>query len=480
MSLDLGLKAIDLASKLGATYSDIRIGEVHDQRIQVKDGSVFVAQTVRTKGFGVRTLIDGAWGFAGSIDLKKDEVEEVTRKAIKIARASARVKKRDVELVPSKPVTGHYETPVKKDPFKIGMEDVIELLMQAERTVSEQSPLIKTSSASFRAYQDKKLLLTSEGAKIDQKIKWCGGLMECVALRSGETQPRRYPDRRGRYCAAGYEHFKSLDFPSEAERLGKEAVSLLDAEKLSERNTNLIIRHDQVVIQIHESCGHPTELDRALGTEADLAGTSFLTPERLGDFTYGSEVVNIVADPTAPNGMGTFGYDDDGVPAKKTYLIRKGKLVNFQSSRETAAVLGLEESSGNSRAVYPFDLPLVRMTNINLLPGEWEWEEIVEDTKEGVLLTQNKSHSIDDRRLNFQFGTEIGWEIKNGSMERMLKNCVYTGITPDFWGNCDAISHDDWLMDGTSTCGKGVPGQTMYVGHGASTARFKNVRVWSA
>ncbi|GAG23531.1 unnamed protein product, partial [marine sediment metagenome] len=214
MSLDLGLKAINLASELGAAYSDIRIGEVHDQRIQVKDGSVFVAQTVRTKGFGIRTLIDGAWGFAGSIDLKRDEVEEVTRKAIKIARASARVRKRDVKLVPSKPVTGHYETPVEKDPFKVPMDDIIELLMQAERTVSEQSPLIKTSSASFRAYQDKKLLLTSEGAKIEQKIKWCGGLMECVALRSGETQPRRYPDRRGRYCAAGYEHFNPSTSPA--------------------------------------------------------------------------------------------------------------------------------------------------------------------------------------------------------------------------------------------------------------------------
>ena len=479
MSIDLGVNALELASKLGASYSDIRIGEVKTRRIQVRDGEVSSTQASKTRGFGVRVLLDGAWGFAGSIDPSAEGVKAVTEAAIKIAKASAMVKRRDVSLAPSKPLKGRYETPMTRDPFKVEVEDVVETLMKAERTMAEQSDLIRASSATYQAYRDSKLLLTSEGAEIEQEVTWCGGLMECTAVRSGESQPRRYPDRRGRYCTAGYEHFEDLDFPGEAERVGKEAVALLDAGKLTEMSTNLVLRHDQIVIQLHESSGHPTELDRVLGTEMDLAGTSFLTPDKLGKFTYGSEIVNIVADSTAPMGLGTFGYDDDGIPARRTYLIKDGRFVNYLSTRETAAELGLLESSGCARTQYPYNLPLVRMTNVNLLPGDWRWEEIVEDTKSGVLMTQNKSHSIDDRRLNFQFGTEIGWEIKNGSLERMVKNCIYTGMTPEFWGSCDAISHDDWQMDGTTACGKGAPGQSMYVGHGCGTARFKGVRVWS-
>jgi TldD protein len=479
MSFELGIEGLELASRLEASYSDIRIGDVYDRGIQVQNGSVSTAQTIRTGGFGVRVLVDGAWGFAGSTDLTSDEVKVITEKAIKIAKASKRVRKHNVELLPSKPNKGSYETPMKTDPFNVDTHDIIEVLMKAERTISDQSPLIKSSSAFFRAYKDKKLLLTSEGAEIEQEITWCGGRMGCIALRSGETQPMHYPDRRGRYCTSGYEHFESLDFPGEAERIGKEAVALLDADKLTEHKTDLILRHDLLMIQVHESCGHPTELDRVLGTEADSAGTSFVTPDKLGKFMYGSEAMNLVADSTDLEGMGGFGYDDDGIPAKKTHLIKDGKFVNYQSSRETAAEFGLEESSGGSRAKFAFNLPLVRMTNINLIPSGWKWEEIIEDTKKGVLMTQTKSNSIDDLRLSFLFGAEMGWEIKNGSKEKMLKNCIYTGITPEFWRSLDAVSRDDWLMHGSAQCGKGMPSQEMPCGHRVSTARFRDVRVWS-
>jgi TldD protein len=262
-----------------------------------------------------------------------------------------------------------------------------------------------------------------------------------------------------------------------AKTVGEELIQLFEAEKCPSGEMDLILRGDQLALQIHESCGHPTELDRVLGTEADYAGTSFLTPEKLGKFRYGSEKVNIVADATAPLGLGTFGFDDEGVKAKKVYLVKEGIFVGYQSSRETAAQLGLKESSGGMRADSPLALPIIRMTNINLLPGDYKAEEIIEDTREGVLMMTNRSWSIDDKRINFQFGTEIGWLIKNGSREKMVKNPTYMGVTPQFWGSCDAVSKDDWKMWGTPNCGKGVPGQVMYVGHGCGTARFRKVRV---
>ena len=478
MNEDIGKKALEHAQRLGARYADIRMGEVETKTITVRDGNVITAQTVKTRGFGVRALVKGAWGFAGSIDL--NDLEKVVEKAVKIAHASGRIRKHPVTLAEVEPVVDSYRTPLKQDPFTVDNGLIIDVLLQAEGEAKNQSEHIRTSTATYRAYRDSKLLMTSEGAKIDQEVKWCGGVLEATAVRSGESQVRRYPDRRGWYCTTGYEHFETLDLPSHAEMVGKEAAALLDAERLPEKRTDAVIRHDQMVIQIHESCGHPLELDRTLGTEADFAGTSFLTVDKLGtDYRYGSELVNLVADPTEPKGLGTFGYDDDGVKARKSYLVKDGILVDYLSSRETASEIGLK-STGCARAVYPYDFPLVRMTNVNLEPGGWKWQEIVEDTKEGVLLQYNKSHSIDDRRLNFQFGVETAYQIKDGSIGDLYKNVVYTGITPEFWGGCNAISHDDWRMDGTTGCGKGIPGQGTYVGHGVGTVRFKNVRMWSA
>lgn len=259
--------------------------------------------------------------------------------------------------------------------------------------------------------------------------------------------------------------------------IAREAVSLLSAKKCPSTATTLILDGDQMTEQIHESCGHATELDRVLGTEVDNAGTSFLTPEKLGQFQYGCDQVSISSDATAAGGLGTFAFDDEGVPAQNTPLIKNGLFVNYQSSRETAALLNIKGgSSGSMRANSPLAIPLVRMTNINLLPGDWTREELVEDTQDGLLMSTSKSWSIDDKRLNFQFGTEAAWLIKNGSQEEILKLPTYTGSTPHFWRNCDGISHDDWQMQATR-CGKGVPSQGIYVGHGTGTARFQNVRV---
>lgn len=477
-SLDLGNRALEEAVKEGASYADVRIGKILDENLTVKKGVPEQVVLLQTSGFGVRVVAKGAWGFASSVDLTEKEIVETTRRAVKIALASSKLKKKDVALTHPKTNKDKYSTLMKKDPFKIPLNEKMDVLMQAERTVAEQSNLIKSSSAFFRALHEDKLFMDTDGSEIVQQITWCGGGIVGIAVKNGEVQRRSYPSSfRGNFSTSGYEFFDSLALDEHAKDVGQEAIHLLEAEKCPSKETDVILRGDQLALQIHESCGHPTELDRALGTEADYAGTSFLTTEKLGKFRYGSEKVNIVADATVPGGLGTFGYDDEGTPAKQVYLVKEGLFVGYQSSRETAFELGSEESSGGMRADSPLALPLIRMTNINLLPCNWKAEEMIEETRNGILMLTNTSWSIDDKRLNFQFGTEIAWEIKNGRKEKMVKNPTYTGLTPEFWGKCDAVSEDDWMMWGTPNCGKGVPGQVMYVGHGCGTARFRKVRI---
>jgi len=478
MSIDLGRKGLEEAVKAGASYADVRVIAIQEENLTVKNGVPQEVRLLQTNGFGIRVMTKGSWGFAGSVEITGKEMTEVARKAVAIAKASARVQRKAVSLKEAKAEKGKYSTPMKRDPFKVSLEEKIRVLAEAEGLLAKQSPLIKASYAFFRAKREKKLFLSTEGAEIHQQITWCGGGISAIALKNGEAQTRSYPSSfRGNFSTSGYEYFKSLKLSEHAEQSGKEAIQLLEAEKCPSTTTNLILKGDQLALQIHESCGHPTELDRALGMEADYAGTSFLIPDKLGKLRYGSKLVNIVADATAPGGLGTFGYDDEGTPAKKVFLIKNGMFVGYQSSRETAGALKLKESSGGMRADSPLAMPLIRMTNVNLLPGEWKAEEIIEDTQDGILMETNKSWSIDDRRLNFQFGTQIGWTIRNGSKEKILKNPTYTGITPEFWGSCNAISRDDWKLWGTPNCGKGVPGQVMYVGHGCGTARFEKTRV---
>jgi TldD protein len=475
---ELGEMALEEATKKGASYADIRISEILNEILTVKNGEPEAVNLLQTKGFGVRVIADGAWGFAGSIDINKEEIVKTVEKAVSIAKASAMLKKKEATLIREEAREDRYSSSFQKDPFKIPVEEKLDVLVQAGRILKEQSPLIKAAYAYYRGFRENKLFMSTEGAKISQQTTWCGGGLSAIAVKNGEMQTRSYPASfGGNNATSGYEFFESFALIDHAKETGRELLWLLDAEKCPSGEMDLILTGDQLALQIHESCGHPTELDRVLGMEADYAGTSFLTPEKLGNFMYGSEKVNLVADATVPHGLGSFGYDDEGTRAKKVYLVKEGLFVGYQSSRETAVELNLGESSGGMRADSPMALPLIRMTNINLLPGDWKAENVIEDTKDGVLLMTNRSWSIDDRRVNFQFGTEIGWRIRNGSKEDMIKNPTYMGITPQFWGLCDAVSKDDWIMHGVPNCGKGVPSQVMYVGHGCGTARFRKVHV---
>jgi TldD protein len=471
--------ALETCSNHGATYADIRIVTVKDEDISVKNGSLEVLNLSTIKGFGVRTIADGGWGFAGSYDISKKEAKRVSELSVRIAKASGSTRERPVELVEEKPVEDAFETKVKKDPFKVPVEVKLELLKEVDKRILDHGgESIRVRQADYRGHQEDKVFASLEGAYITQKIVFCGGGFTTTAISSGvPPQKRSYPGSfRGDFSTRGYEYFENLDLLSNVERTVDEAIALTKAPTCPSGKQTVLLTGHQLMLQIHESCGHPTELDRALGTEAAYAGTSFMTPEKLGQLKYGSEHVNMVSDCTLEGGLGTYGYDDEGVKAKRVELVKNGLFVGYQSSRETASLIGIEESSAGMRADSPQKIPLIRMVNINLEPTGWKRDEIIEDTKDGLLMSTNKSWSIDDKRLNFQFGTEIAWEIKNGELGRIIRNPTYTGITPEFWGSLDASSRDDWRLWGTPNCGKGQPSQVMYVGHGCGTARFHDVR----
>ncbi|MHA1903757.1 MAG: TldD/PmbA family protein [Candidatus Thorarchaeota archaeon] len=473
-------RAIETCLDEGASYADIRIVTLRGEDISFKKGNIEVMNLNEVKGFGIRVIKNGGWGFAGSYDVSLEEIERVAKLATRIANASGGTRKEPITMVEEKAVEDTYETKVKKDPFKIPSEEKIEILREADKRLMEyDSSTIKMTSADFRGNEEQKVFASSEGAYINQRIVWCGGGISCTAMVAGnQPQRRSYPGSfRGDFATSGYEYFEGLKILDYVDQTAAEAIALATAKHCPSEKTTLLLDGHQLMLQIHESTGHPTELDRALGTEAAFAGTSFLTPDKLGKLKYGSEHVTLVADCTLEGGLGTYGYDDEGVKARRVELVKDGLFVGYQTSRETAALLGLEKSSAGMRADSPQKIPLIRMVNINLEPNGWKRNDIIEDTKKGILMTTNKSWSIDDKRLNFQFGTEIAWEIINGEIGQILKNPTYTGITPEFWGGLDASSEDDWRLWGTPNCGKGQPGQVMYVGHGCGTARFHDVRV---
>lgn len=478
---DITARALNVAQVRGATYADIRVVSRDTQRVAVKNGKVEAIQQDETQGFGVRVIVNGAWGFAASSHLELREVEGVVAQAIAIAKASAHVKARDALL--GEPVVNKesYETPVKINPFTVPMNDKIDLLLRADEAMRRVKG-VKVTRAEMAFVRENKLFASTEGSLINQEIveSGCGIVALATDLQTGEVQVRSYPNSVGRHQQTrGYEFILEQKLAENAPRVATEAVALLTADQCpSSDAATIILDSSQLALQIHESCGHPIELDRVLGSEAAYAGTSFLTPEKLGRFRYGSEVVNIVADATVPGGLGTFGFDDEGVPAQKTEIIRNGIFVGYLTSRESAHQLGLGKSNGTMRADGWARPPIIRMTNINLLPGTWDVDALIADTDDGIWMETNRSWSIDDKRLNFQFGTELGWEIKGGKKTRMLKNATYTGITPEFWQSCDAVCDEkSWIVWGTPNCGKGQPPQVAHTGHGAAPARFRGVRV---
>ncbi len=471
-------RALNYAQTLGVQYADVRLVKNITEILVVKDGLVDSINFAESIGIGVRALVDGAWGFASSHDLALPVIDRTTASAIGIARSSRSVPGDEIDLGPPVTSQGTYRTPVEIDPFSLTIEEKLAELISADEEMSRiQGVRVRRSNLTF--IKEDKWFANTEGAFTEQTIYEAGGGIQVIAVGGGEVQSRSYPSSFGRQqVTAGWEAVLDWDLPGNAEQIASQAVALLTADPCpSDLTTTLILGGDQIALQVHESCGHPIELDRVYGTEAAYAGTSFLTPEKLDSFQYGSEVVNITAESQRPLGLGTFGWDDEGVPAQSTPIVKEGLFVGYLMSRETASRLE-RISNGCMRASGWDRTPLIRMTNVSLEPGTWNFEDMIADTDEGIFMETNRSWSIDDKRYNFQFGTEIGYEIKNGKLGRMLRNPTYTGITPEFWNSCDAVANAaSWVMYGTPNCGKGQPGQIAHTGHGAAPARFRNVRV---
>jgi TldD protein len=470
-------ETIDYLKKKKVDYADIRHQKTSLENIKVKNGNVEALSRNDDQGFGIRVIAEGAWGFAASSICTKEEMKRVADQAIEIAKASALTKKENVNLAETEVHRDKYESRYAIDPFGVGIDKKIGLLLDACQIMMKNKK-IKVAEGSMEFFKTDKTFASSEGAFIEQSILESGAGISATAVDGREAQRRSYPNSHGGdYASLGYEFVEEMKLLENAERVREEAVQLLLADPLPEMETTIIISGNQMALQVHESCGHPTELDRVLGTEISLAGGSFLTMDKLNKLKYGSEKVTITADATPSAGLGSFGYDDEGVKAQRVDLVKNGLFVGYQTSRETALVLK-QKSNGTMRADGWNRIPLIRMTNINLEPGEWELEDLIKDTQSGFLLDMNKSWSIDDKRLNFQFGVEAAWEIKDGKLGKIYKNAVYTGMTPQFWNSCDAVcNRKHWHIWGVPNCGKGEPMQIMHVAHGTSPTRFRNIKV---
>ncbi len=474
---DLAEVAIDTASALGANYADARLVQLKKEVLRTRNEKISLVRHSEDLGFGVRVIADGSWGFACSDRVEKGEVERVAAEAVKIAKASATLKSHDVKLAPERPWIDSWETPIERDPFSVPTEEKIDLLLKINNEMLKVKDV--SLAEGLMEFKEKSQYFTStEGSSVAQKIMTSGAGYSATAVDASDMQIRSYPHSWGQFMSAGYELIGDLGLLENATRVAEEAAMLLKADQCPEKVTDVIIDGSQLCLQIHESLGHPSELDRVLGAEAAFAGTSFLTLDKLGQLQYGSKLVNIMADSTVHRGLATAGYDDEGVPAQKWYIIRNGKFVGYLTSRETAPAIGESPSRGCMRAECWRMLPLIRMTNISLMPGTWTLDKLISDTKDGVYMETNRSWSIDQRRINFQFGTELAWEIKKGKRTRPLKNATYQGKTTEFWNSCDAICDaHHFVLWGLVNCYKGQPGQYAAMSHGAAPARFRKVKI---
>ncbi len=473
--------ALDAAARRNVSYADVRAIESRARHISTKNGKISSASTTESAGVGVRVLAGGCWGFAATDDLTPAGLEAAAALACEIAAASVRARKREVVLAPEEKYEAVWESPCRIDPFSVPLERTLVLLFAIDAEL-RRNPGVTLAETSFTCTRERQAFVSTLGSRIDQTRTTTGAGYSVHSFRDDEIQKRSYPNSfGGQHQLKGYELVDELRLMENAPRIAEEAVALHSAGQCPEGRFDLILDSSQLALQIHESIGHPIELDRVLGSEANFAGMSFLTLDQLHALRYASEIVNVVADarPEHGPGLGAFRFDDEGVPAQCADIIRCGEFTGYLMSRETAAEIGQPRSNGCMRADGWARLPLIRMTNISLLPGAQTLEEIFDG--HGIFMETNKSWSIDDKRYNFQFGCEIAWEIRNGRRVRMLKNPSYSGISTEFWNSCVAIAGPEhWTLWGTPNCGKGQPEQVVGTGHGASPARFRNVRIGSA
>lgn len=475
--MNLAQAAVGHAERLGASYADARFVTVEQEDLALHNGELDKSHLDHQMGIGVRVLVDGAWGFAAVAGDDDSTLEELATRATDAARAFAKARRRPVELAPEELASGEWKTPVVEDPFELSLADKVDFLMGVDKAMrglpGEEDVVARNASLGLR--REHQWFAASGGVEQFQELVRSGAGLSATAARKGAVETRSYPASfGGNYRAAGFEFVRGLELEAHAARIVEEALALCEAEVCPAGERDLLLMGNQLMLQIHESVGHPNELDRVFGHEVDLAGDSFATTDKLGRFQYGSDIVNLVADSTVGGGLDTRGWDDDGVPSRAFHVVKDGVFQGYHTSREWAGAIGEAASRATNRAEGWYNPPIIRITNLSLMPGTWTLDDLVADTEDGVLCDTVKMWSIDQRRLNFQFTTELGWEIKNGKKTRMLRRPTYQGSTPEFWRSCDAICNaDHFTLWGVPNCGKGNPMQVAEMSHGAAPARFR-------
>jgi len=460
-----------------ADYADARHVVTRRERLATRNGTLDELHSDESEGVGIRVRVGGAWGFVAIRGTDPDDCHAALARALAVARVQPAA--RGVPLAPEPPARGSWESPAERDPFTVSLDDKLAVLFEADAALRAAQD-VAAAVAHFEARSIHTTFASTEGALCDQRFTECGGGIAVTAVAGDDSQTRSYPaSHDGRVLLAGYETFTELALAERAPALAEEASALLRAPACPAGRTTLILGGEQLGVQIHESIGHAVELDRVLGRETSYAGGSFVAPDAVGSLRFGSDLVNVTADATMPRGLGTFRWDDEGVEGRAVPIIESGMLTGFLSTRETAAEIGLERSGGCARSDGFARQPIVRMTNVNLEPGDaGSLDDLIADTDDGLLIETNRSWSIDDRRLHFQFAGEAAWEIRGGERGRLLRNPSYSGVTPEFWRACDAIcSAPDWEIVSVLECGKGEPGQFVRVSHGSAPARFRDVEV---
>jgi TldD protein len=472
--LESALAAVDLK---GVSYADVRLVEAEELRLYSTAEAGVDERVENNLGIGIRVLFNGSWGFASVPISSSDDISVAARRALSNARNADSLTSAYRTVLPPMPATsGRYETQVVQDPFSVAAETRYALL--SEIIAAANAPVeVVTAQAGLNAKRQHRHFANTEGSVQHQHFIESGAMAMVNAAGNGTLQRRSFPNSfHGNTAAAGWEYVESLRMVEAADRIGREAVQLLTAPVAPSGYADFIIGPAQMALQIHESTGHALELDRILGDEANYAGTSFIGPDAAGRLRYGSPAVNITADPTVPGTRGSFGFDDEGVPASRQALISEGIVQNFLSTRDSAARIGAETIGAGRSDGWGY-LPVCFATNVFLEPGSGSTAELLDRMGDGFYIDDNRSWSIDEKRLNFQFGTEVAYEVKNGKRGQLLRGFSYGGTTPEFWQSVEAVAGPEEFKAFGMPCGKGEPKQWGFLGHGASPTLVRNVRI---
>lgn len=460
---------------LDSEYSDARYVEFERLKIRVRDGALEETKETVSRGVGIRVLKGGAFGFSATGDMTEKSLFHHLDQAHQMARHFSKIRHADVKLIPAKPVKKNWKTEIKTDPWSLSMPKKIKPLIEAQKELLKHSQ-VSSATGTLDFTRKKTIFISNEGSRIEQIHYRTGGWISAEIWEKGERIKRSWPGPTGRFRAQGYEAISDFEFEKETKRLAEELKELKRSPETPSGTFDLILKGSILALQIHETFGHASESDRVYGYEDNFGGRTFLNPGLIGGAAIASPMVNVVSDAT-DSGTGSFAFDDEGTGARRVDVIKKGVFQNYLTSRETAYFLNQKHSSANMAAEDWSHYPLIRMSNLNLLPGKGTLNEMIRNTKDGIMVDNELSWSIDEMRLGFQIGGEMGYRIKNGKIAGLVRFPIYHGNTIDFWRACDAIAGPkEWSFWGFSDCGKGGPYQEAFTGHGLSPVRFQNIR----